>query len=496
MSLWLGVSIVTQQTETLLKVGVVIVLLVCAVLGARVWVLVPIMGAMGVPLLRGFSTAELGQLLFVGFAFLLFCMRRFPIKWRWSHMDWWVLAVVALILQVYFRNPVGLNIFGGSSVGGKPYFIVALAFITMAIFGMIRIQVADLKWVMIGTIIGGFMSGPLTALRRGGFGGGEGVGGSIESVAGMTTDTGSATRKGIFIVPAIMTARIVTAYVSPLMAMVRPMIMFLVLFSVCAAAYTGFRNTVAMVGLIMLAGIGYHGGKKAMLLSALLGVFGLGVLAVVNLVMPLPANMQRALSPFPGTWDERYLQGADRSTEWRLEMWKAALGTDEWIQNKTLGDGLGMTRAEYEKSLDIRESGGGTGMSGLTKHQENAMINGDYHSGPVQTVRTVGYVGLIMFMGAMIALARYAHQLILRCKGTPWFPIALFFGIPAVVKPVFFALIFGEFGTDAASFFLGTAMIKMLHANLPVPEYQKSKKSVYIPMVFRDSQTPSDAARA
>ncbi|BCX48304.1 hypothetical protein HAHE_22120 [Haloferula helveola] len=487
MSIWLGVSIITSQVETLVQAGVVGVVLICVLLGRRIWVLVPIGVALNIPVIRGLGTTEISEMLFIGFTSLMLLMRRAPMKWKIGELDFWAVAVLVMVAQVYLRNPVGLNIFGAGTVGARPYFMVALAFVTMVFLGMYQIRARDMKWVFWLSALGTLLSGPLNYLRVG-LGGGN----PADLAAEGPSDPGATDRKGYLNTIATEPARMLSSWRSPLRAVFHPIWAPLVLLTFAAAAYSGFRNTVAMVGLIYLAGICYRGGLAATVISVSMGAVLLGGLAVINVAAPLPPNVQRALSPFPGTWEERYVTQAENSTEWRVEMWKSALFTDYWIQNKVLGDGLGMTADELRRSEEIKARGILSGRSGLTSHQEAIMVNGDYHSGPVQTVRTVGYVGLAVLLLAQIRLAVHTHRLIRRCHGTEWYPVALYFGIPLVIYPIFFVLIFGTFGTAGQALFLGIGMVKMLHANLPVPEFATGRRSkLYQPLLTRNTGAAS-----
>jgi hypothetical protein len=247
-----------------------------------------------------------------------------------------------------------------------------------------------------------------------------------------------------------------------------------------------------------MTGIAYRGGLAHVLFAGLSSVFLLGILAIVNIASPLPPNVQRALSPFPGTWEKRYIEGAEESTEWRVEMWKEALFTDYWINDKILGDGLGFTRRELLMMEDMA-SGGGSNLdsrgSGMTSQQEAMMVTGGYHSGPVQTVRTVGYVGLGILLLAMIRMAVHAHRQILRCRGTEWFPLSLYFGIPVIVLPPFFVFIFGDFGRDVSALFLSYGIITLLEKNLPVPAYVRRSRMPYVLNMRRNAQSEQEGAR-
>ena len=113
------------------------------------------------------------------------------------------------------------------------------------------------------------------------------------------------------------------------------------------------------------------------------------------------------------------------------------------------------------------------GTSGFEAHREAILSNGDYHSGPVQTIRTIGYVGLFFLLIAQVRLAVHAHRQIQRCRNTEWFPLALFIGIPLIYAPIFFVFIVGSFAQATAGIMLGYSMISLLERNLPLPEYVK-----------------------
>ena len=240
---------------------------------------------------------------------------------------------------------------------------------------------------------------------------------------------------------------------------------------------------VAYVGLAYLVGIAYRGGALSLFLSIVAGTMALILLSIVNVAYPLPANAQRALSPFPGTWDKRYTKQAESSTEWRFEMWKDALLTDEWIQNKAFGDGLGMTRDEHEKMQSLDGRSGTLAMaSGLTRQQEGMMLTGNYHSGPVQTIRTIGYFGLAVIVIAMIRMMVHMHRLIMRSRGTEWFVPVLFFGVQVMIWPPFWTFIFGEFRTGVFHVFLWSGIIDLLEKNLPLPERRLARDTPNIPL--------------
>lgn len=479
MALWLGVSVVTNQTETVLQFAGAGLLLTCIFLGRRIWLLLIFFTALNVPLIRGFGTTELGQVLFIGFTLIITLMRRQPFKFRFGEKEVWMFLTAACIIQVYLRNPIGLGIFGAGNVGAKPYFMAGITFLSSLILGNIVVKPSEIKWAFRLSIIGSFLGIALTSLRMRGAGVTEG----ITKVGGIGSE-GASGRMGTLGSIGLATARMVASFVSPLRGLFHPLWAILILFCIAAAAASGYRTMVATVGMMFVIGIAYRGGFQHVVFATFSAAVLLGILAIVNVASPLPPNVQRALSPFPGTWEKRHVEAAEGSTEWRVEMWKEALFTDYWINDKILGDGLGFTQKELRMMEDLNAGIGGLDNrnSGMSQQQEAMMITGGYHSGPIQTIRTVGYVGLIVLFLAMIRMAVHAHRQIMRCRGTEWFPFALYVGIPAIALPPIFFFVFGDFGRDVAALFLSYGMVSLLEKNLPLPAYVKARRIPYVLM--------------
>ncbi len=488
LSVWLGVSIVTSQTETLVQVLGGAVLVVCMFLGRRIWMIIPFLAALGFTLMiPGSPTALLlGQMLFLGFGFLLILMRKLPMAFQFTEIEFWMLVITLCIIQVYVRNPVGLNILGGGSVGGRPYVLFGVTLLSSWLLSSLLVPEKELRWIFRLSIIGGLMNFALSVIGYFvptiGVWYGSAAAGQSSTVEAQTSGVLQAGRIGFLGLSARNFALWIVTKISPLKACFHPLWAPLVLISLAFAALSGYRNEMASVGLIYLVGLFYRGGAVAVIISCLGGIAMVAVLALVNVASPLPPNVQRSLSFLPGTWDESIVQGADDSTEWRVEMWKEALLTDYWIHNKFLGDGLGMSEREYlwMKSFDIEQLGGGVGSGKLTMQQEHMMITGSYHSGPVSAVRIVGYFGLLILLIAMFRVAVHGHRQILRCRGTEWYPLALLIGIPRIWGPIFFVFVFGEFPLAVSELFIGAAMIRLLEKNLPLPAYVKTRPLPFV----------------
>jgi hypothetical protein len=482
-AIYLGISAATAQLEAVLWMVGGLAVTTCLMLGKKVWLLLPLMAALSIrlPLPGTISLLILTQATVIGFMSILFLMRKLPLRFQFTELEFWCLLFCVCVAQVYVRNPVGLNIFGGSAIGGRAYFEFAMTLGTAFILSILVIDPKELIWWMRLTLIGSIANffigvigliSPSIGVYLGASYGGEMINGQSDR------DEDAATRlsfvRGISHTLAIWVA----SRMSPLKACFHPAWAPIVLFTLGAAAFSGFRSQFAIVGLTYLVGILYRGGIRHLIISAILGAAALGVLALVNLAIPLPPNVQRSLTFLPGTWDERYKRDASNSTDWRYEIWIEALTTDYYIQNKIIGDGLGMSAEQFQQaqaSYAERQS-----VRGLDAQRANIMMSGDFHSGPVMTIRTIGYVGLLILIIGLVRLAVHAHRQIMRCRGTTWYPIALFIGIPIIWGPFFWVFIFGSFSGGATMLLMGTAMVRLMEKSLPLPSYVVRRREPYV----------------
>jgi hypothetical protein len=493
-ALYLGITAATAQIETVLWVGGGLGLITCTLLGKRIWMLLPFLGTLNLGLMIPGqpSTMLVAQALFVGFCALLFLMRKLPFQIAFTELGFWTLLLSLCVLQAYIRNPVGLDIFGSGSVGAKPYAIFIATMVCSVILSTLQIPAPDLRWIIRLSIVGGIANFFILAL---GFFV-PSVGMWIGSVNPEATNQGTQQEEAygverasrIFFVRDIAKnlSLWICSFVSPIRACFHPIWAPLVLLSFAFAAFSGYRMDIGTVGIIYLVGIAYRGGGSSLALSFFALVSGIILLAFINVAAPLPVNIQRSLSFLPGTWDKAMLKETEDSTEWRVEMWKEALLTDFWIKDKLFGDGLGMTRQEYNymQSFETEQTGGAVGSGKLTKQQEFMMVSGSYHSGPVSTIRATGYFGLLVLLLAQIRLAVHAHRQIQRARNTEWFPLALFIGISSIHTPFVFVFIFGTFGSAIAAFLMGSAMVRVLENNLPLPVYVHKRAKSHVPLAM------------
>lgn len=113
------------------------------------------------------------------------------------------------------------------------------------------------------------------------------------------------------------------------------------------------------------------------------------------------------------------------------------------------------------------------------------MLAGGYHSGPVHTIRIIGFVGLVVISLAMIRVAFHMHRLIKRSRGTPWFPVVLFLSIPNLILPIQFTLIFGEFHSACSIIFFGFGLTRLMERNLSFAREESKPAETMAPVKRR-----------
>jgi hypothetical protein len=487
-AIYLGVSAASAQFEAVAWVVGSLTVIACLMMGRSIWLLMPFLAAVNLNLRLPTNPSSLmiAQVLVIGFSFLFFAARKISFRPTLTELEWWMIALTIMIGQVYIRNPTGVSVFGTDTVGGKAYVIYGLTLVSAFYLCWLVIEPREIKRVFPLVFLGSVISLGVGVLGKFIPAVGFMTGANFEMGASATgaQDSKTATRFFELAIFGQKLSLFVASLKNPLRAALNPFWLLMIFISVGAVLYGGFRSGVMAVILTYVVGTWYRGGFASVLVGTVLGLGAVAALAVINLVFPLPPNVQRAMTFLPGTWEQRYIDDAEGSTEWRVEIWIEVLTTDRWIKNKFFGDGLGFSKAnlEYVKSLKNMQ---GTGISGFDMHRETILANGDYHSGPVSTIRVIGYVGLLFLLIFQIRLMVLTHRQILRCRGTEWYPLSLLIGIPIMWQPVFFHVFFGDFRSEAAGILISCAMIRILQRWLPIPEYSKYRAPVIVPLAVQ-----------
>jgi hypothetical protein len=451
------------------------------VLRARVWILMPILWPLtgqvqALPL--PFSVRQLAVFTVAGAFIALIAFKIIRLKPSYRTVDLIMLGAVLYLGTVYLRNPVGVEALGSARIGGRPYFDVAVA--VVAYFVLIRSHLTAqqslvLPFLMMGSRAFDFLLNfvadripqiaPYMAEVY------SGIDLNAFNASIQLTPGGEGTQRQNYM--ASMGSALVLAVCSkwrPLHA-INPLRFgpwLLLVGGLVLVLLSGFRSILAWCIAIFGISSYLQKGRAEILRLALIA---LPILVLVILLQGrlfnLPLAAQRALSFLPGHWDHVAISDARGSTKWRTDMWKEMLTSDRYIESKWFGDGFGYTQYQLDSIRRNIENLGGMAQ------QENFMIQGQVHSGPVSAIRYVGYVGLGFHLILLGCVAATAWKLIRQAEITPFYFLALFIGVPLIWEPFAFVLIFGAYEHSLPEAIFGIGMLRMLENSMRLAPPEK-----------------------
>ena len=457
-------------------IGILVVISIVFGLGKSIYILIPICwmltGKISI-LPLPFDVRELTIILCGIFYISCFIFKKKDYKISYSIIDLWIWINLTYLLIGFLRNPVGIAALGGSTrVGGKPYVDVLLALMAYLMLGRFNISASTLKklpstvliissiialvaaisisFPSVSGIIGNFYSEFHGSYQEGG----------EELVAGQTRFVFTA-------VPGQLLVLYIICKINPTHLLMPGNVRFLIVYlsGIILILLSGFRNGIIIsMAYTLISSI-----LRERVVGAVKVLFIIISIAIVGILisytsLSLPFTFQRALCFLPGNWDPVATLDAKESSEWRFEMWRLALSSDKYIKNKLFGDGFGFLRVDFERGLDMMYGRGQLNESDVK--QEMFLLDGDYHSGPVGSIRFVGIVGLFLFLQLLYLMFRMALELIHKALRTEFEFCTLFYCIPILLSPFIFIFIFGDFRKDLVATLFNIGMLKMLERSL------------------------------
>jgi hypothetical protein len=250
------------------------------------------------------------------------------------------------------------------------------------------------------------------------------------------------------------------------------------LFACCAIGgilvlLSGFRSGIGYLLVVFIVSALLRRKYLDVMVVALVGLLGVSALLLSGSVRSLPFGVQRVLSVLPIEVSAAARADAENSSEWRFEMWRLALTTDRYIQNKMLGDGFALSAREMRHIQDVA--------FGLTDEsldsQEQMLSLGAYHSFPVETIRFTGIVGLACALVLMSVAFRKALTLVRYFRNTPVFPYVMYVCVPMVIYLFWSQLVFGAYRVEFPQVIAMTGLLKMLD-NYRIAEMASAPRAV------------------
>jgi hypothetical protein len=473
-ALYLGIAAAAYQTEALAwMIGGLSIVFILA-LGRNVWLFIPA-GLLLQGTLNAFPGSPpvwaFGALIAFGIFTLRFALRKHDFILRLDLMDFAIILNFLAIAQAYLRNPTSLLMFGGELAGGKPYatFLVAIMayfFLSTLITNLSSFRLAVLVMVC-ATLADGVLSLaaeyiPSLATFVLPIYSNVNVG-VAESGQAFSADLSEARSGGSFAGIGETLAIVLLCFSRPIRCLLptHPFRMFLFTVAIGLILLSGFRSITAYIFVFYVVAAITRKNYLDIIAVMVAAFFGIAFFAMSGSADKLPFGAQRVLSAVPFVKvDDKARLDADQSSEWRFEMWRLALTSKRYIQNKLLGDGFAMSAREMRAQLDSA-----LGFRNDATEQEKIegfMLRGSYHGFHVETIRFTGFIGLLAAVFAMFVFMRKAWQLIKHYRGSPVFGFVAFIAIPYVIYPFWALLVFGAYRAEFPQFLAAAGLLKML----------------------------------
>jgi hypothetical protein len=222
----------------------------------------------------------------------------------------------------------------------------------------------------------------------------------------------------------------------------RPGRIGLLFLTVVTVSLGGYRSFLILLVIVFLVQFYFEGLLRTQYAITLGCLLVLVFAFLVPFADELPMGIQRTLSFLPLDVNPVARYDAEKSTEWRVEMWKTA-----WPDvKKHLWNGKGLQLSGVD--LDLTDD---MVRRGLLSSQEEAMLTGNYHNGPLTVLIPFGVWGMAGWLWFLAASTRALHRNYrygdqsLKMLNT--FLLALF-----LAKAILFFLVFGDFRSGLASF--------------------------------------------
>jgi hypothetical protein len=209
-----------------------------------------------------------------------------------------------------------------------------------------------------------------------------------------------------------------------------------------AGLFGGFRTL--LVTLVMLFAFQFYweGMLRTKWAAIFAGAMIMLVIGAAPVVDKLPLAIQRTLAVLPVPVNPQAKADAEGSTEWRLEMWRAAL--PDIPQYLVLGKGYLITRQDFFYMTD-------RAFHEYDVEERGAFIAGDYHNGPLSVIMPLGIWGVLAFGWFFWVGCRVLHQNY-RYGNPALLKINTFLLAYFTTKLVIFLFVFGGVYADMVGF--------------------------------------------
>lgn len=256
--------------------------------------------------------------------------------------------------------------------------------------------------------------------------------------------------------------------------------------------FSGFRSFIAQLLLLFFTISLIY---KRWFFCILVPIFGMLLLLLLSssgMLHSFPYGIQRTLSALPFLDVSMQARvNAEASMNWRFEMWEWALDDHEhFIQDKVFGDG-------FSRDISIVKANIYEEAYNLSQDQSSFAWNGLWHSGPISTIQTLGYVGLSLYLILSVIGMTYAWIVSRIYRNHKYKLGILYVSTVYFIKPLTFLLIFGD-STTISMDIISLAIIKVLFSCAKKEGLYVSLhiRKEYMPLIIRKTEAKPQPAAA
>lgn len=361
-----------------------------------------------------------------------------------------LLLMAVVIFTAKIRGNLGMRLLGGSSFGGKHYFLLLGAI--LGYFALISQPISlaksgkAVKWFYLSGLSYGLPNllyglGPAFFVLY--------YFVSVDFAYGQaaTDASGMGVKRLGGVGPmatAILCWMLARWGIRGIFEWNKPWRVMLLVGLVAGSMFSGFRSQLIILALLFATQFITEGLWRTSLLPICVM---LGILCVTPMLLfanKMPGAVQRTLALFPVDIDPQVRADATGSSEWRFTMWRMV-----WPEvPKYLLVGKGYSIDPIDLYLSAEAS-----RSGLISSYEGSMMAGDYHNGPLSVLMPFGFFGAVAFLWLLVAGVkvlssnfRYGDAQLKRVNA---FLLSYF-----VAQALFFLLVFGAL-ESGLPYFLG-----------------------------------------
>lgn len=394
-----------------------------------------------------------------------------------------VFVIFMHVAYIFLSHPfgLGLNVLE-DYYGGKGYIMFLQALIAYLCLSSLKTTSHEfgrvLQWAVLLTVLFTMIATARNILSP------DSAGADPAAMAAAAGSGAADTRQSTLVLISQLVIQLIIINYSVWQIIKRPWAGALLLLGLVGVMISGFRTIIAqLLFLFFLISLIY----RRWIFCILVPIFGLVTLLILSsagALHSLPFGIQRTLSALPFLdVNVQARMDAEGSTNWRLEMWQWALDDREhFIQDKVFGDG-------FSRDISIVKANIYEEAYNLSQDQTSFAWNGIWHSGPISTIQTLGYVGLTLYTILSVIGITYAWIVSRIYRNHQYKLGILYVSTLYIIKPITFFFLFGDSVTIAQDI-ISLGIIKILFScakreGLYVPLHVRRE---YMPLIIRKTE--------